>query len=74
MPFAWCKVVHLNLTERDIEHQKDVDGQQRHKLWSYVVAKRGKHSNMGENQIDNASEDDGTQQRPLFDKFNNAHR
>ena len=74
MPFARCEVVHLYLAKRDVKHQEDIDRQQRHKLWSYVVAKGSKHSNMGENQIDNASEDDGAQQCPLFDEFNDAHR
>jgi len=64
----------LDLAKRDVKHQKDVDGEHHYQLWPDVVAKESKHSNMGENQIDNASEDDGTQQRPLLDKFNNAHR
>ena len=61
MPFAWCKVVHLNLTERDIEHQKDVDGEHHYQLWPDEITERGQYFNMGEEQIYQTPENDGAQ-------------
>lgn len=74
MPFARCEVVHLYLARRDVKHQENVDRQQCYKLWSDIVAKRRKHGDVGEKEIDYTSEDDGAQQCPLFDEFNDAHR
>ena len=60
MPFAWCKVIHLDLTERDIEHQEDVDGEHHYQLWPDEITERGQYFNMCEEQIYQTSENDGT--------------
>ena len=49
----------MDLTERDIEHQKDVDGEHHYQLWSDEITEWSQYIDMCEEQIYQTSENDG---------------